>query len=232
MKIILTEVDTGNYMTFPMLPEAINVECGTRFSSYDIMNVGEVKLPLGEELTRFSWKCTIPGEKRQRKNADGSFINPYLVVGHGAPKKVQEWFSYLKNSGVKCRLLITETPINHDVYIESYNMTYSGGFGDYECDISFVHAKELKVSTEKTEETSAPAAEVPNLAASAVPTAENTRPDKPQEAQYTVKSGDCLWDIAQRNLGNGGRYMEIAQLNGISNPNVIMPGQVLVMPER
>lgn len=68
IKIILSEFDTGDYMAFPMLPEAIIVECGTRFQSYDIMNVGEIKIPLGEELTRFSWKCKIPGEKRQRKS--------------------------------------------------------------------------------------------------------------------------------------------------------------------
>ena len=41
MKIILTECDTGNFMTFSMLPEEIKVDCATRFQSYDIMNIGE-----------------------------------------------------------------------------------------------------------------------------------------------------------------------------------------------
>lgn len=224
MRIVLTEFDTGNYMTFPMLPEEINVECGTRFASYDIMNIGEIKLPLGEELTRFSWKCTIPGEKRQTKNPNSdSFVNPYIIVGHGDPKKVQEWFSYLRNSGVKCRLLVTETPINHNVYLENYDMTYSGGYGDYECNISFIHAKELKVVTEDIKETES---------AKAVVSAQQQRPDKPQQTSYIVKQGDCLWDIAQSELGSGARYMEIAELNGISNSNRISVGQELLLPEK
>lgn len=221
MKIVLTEFDTGNYMTFPMLPEEITVECGTRFQSYDIMNVGEIKLPLGEELTKFSWNCKIPGEKRQQKDKNGNLIAPYLIVSHGNPKKAQEWFSYLRNSGIKCKLLVTETPINHDVYLESYTMNYSGGFGDYDCEISFVHAKELKVSAENTGTAETTKATVP---------AEQQRPAKQQETSYVVKKNDCLWDIAQSKLGSGSRYMEIAELNGISNPKLIQEGQTLLLP--
>lgn len=220
MKITLTEFATGNYMTFPMLPEEITVECGTRFASYDIMNIGEIQVPLGEEITRFSWTCKIPGESRQQKNGD-NFVNPYIIVGHGDPKKVQEWFSYLRVNGIKCKLLVTETPINHPVYLESYTMTYSGGFGDYDCDISFVHAKDLTVATEELKEAETTKPEVP---------AEQKRPEKKAESSYTVKSGDCLWDIAQKKLGDGSRYKEIAELNGVTNPDMILDGQVLLMP--
>lgn len=45
--------------------------------------------------------------------------------------------------------------------------------------------------------------------------------------QHKVKSGDTLWAIAKKELGDGSRYQEIADLNGISNPNVISPGQVI-----
>lgn len=221
MKIVLTEFDTGNYMTFPMNPEEITVSCETRFQSYDIMNVGEIKLPAGEELTHFSWSCILPGEKRQKKDQNGNLIAPYLLVSHGDPKKIQEWFSYLRANKIKCKLLVTETPINHDVYLESYTMNYSGGFGDYNCDISFVQAKELKVSTENAETAETTKVTVPD---------EQQRPARQQETSYVVKKNDCLWDIAQSKLGNGSRYMEIAKLNGISNPNVIQEGQTLLLP--
>lgn len=225
MKIILTECDTGNFMTFPMLPEEIKVECATRFQSYDIMNIGEIMQPLGEELTRMSWNCKIPGEKRQVKNDKGIYQNPYIIVSHGDPLKVQSWFSYLRNKGIKCRLLITETPVNHDVYLESYTMTYAGGFGDYDCDISFVHAKDLKVATEGAEEK-----DNNGGTAKAVTPQEQQRPEKKADTSYTVKKGDCLWDIAQSKLGAGNRYTEIATLNNISNPNQISVGQVLLLP--
>ncbi|HOY65387.1 MAG TPA: glucosaminidase domain-containing protein [Candidatus Ozemobacteraceae bacterium] len=53
---------------------------------------------------------------------------------------------------------------------------------------------------------------------------------------YTVRSGDSLSAIAQRCLGNGGRYMEIVNLNADrypslrSNPNLIHPGWTLRLP--
>lgn len=221
MKIILSEFDTGDYMTFPMLPEEIRVECGTRFQSYDIMNVGEIMIPQGEELTRFSWNCKIPGLKRQQKSLDGSFLNPYIIVEKD-PKAMQEWFSYLRNKNIKCKLLVTETPINHNVYLESYTMTYSGGFGDYECDISFIHAKDLIVSTN----------DINNTTTKVAVSGEQKRPSKTSDSSYIVKSGDNLWDIAQSKLRSGNRYMEIAKLNNINNPDKIQAGQNLILPDR
>ena len=50
-------------------------------------------------------------------------------------------------------------------------------------------------------------------------------------ATYTVKSGDCLWNIAKSQLGDPYRWTEIADLNGISRSNpMIHPGDVLTLP--
>ena len=48
----------------------------------------------------------------------------------------------------------------------------------------------------------------------------------------TVRKGDCLWNIAKAKLGSGARYTEIYNLNRnkIRNPNLIYPGQVLLLP--
>lgn len=48
---------------------------------------------------------------------------------------------------------------------------------------------------------------------------------------YEVVSGDTLWDIAERFLGNGTRYVEIQALNGISG-DMIYAGQILKIPGR
>lgn len=45
-----------------------------------------------------------------------------------------------------------------------------------------------------------------------------------------VQQGDTLWDIAQRTLGDGSRYMEIAEANGIADPNRLSIGQQLKIP--
>ncbi len=49
------------------------------------------------------------------------------------------------------------------------------------------------------------------------------------QTTYTVKSGDNLWTIAQRLLGDGNRYREIMSLNNLSS-ETIQPGQVLLIP--
>jgi spore germination protein len=49
----------------------------------------------------------------------------------------------------------------------------------------------------------------------------------PAPRQYTVQSGDTLWRIAQR---FGVTVEQIVQLNNISDPNRIFPGQVLLIP--
>ena len=53
------------------------------------------------------------------------------------------------------------------------------------------------------------------------------RQAKEPNKTYTVKKGDTLWTIAQKELGSGNKYQNIAKLNNISNPNKIQPGQVL-----
>lgn len=50
--------------------------------------------------------------------------------------------------------------------------------------------------------------------------------------QYTVRSGDTLWGIAQRFLGNGADWRELYDWNrGVvgSNPNLIFPGETLTI---
>ena len=47
---------------------------------------------------------------------------------------------------------------------------------------------------------------------------------------YTVVSGDFLWDIAVRAYGDGYRWVEIAKVNNLTNPDLIFSGDVLKIP--
>lgn len=57
--------------------------------------------------------------------------------------------------------------------------------------------------------------------------------DRPDEratpGTYTVQKGDTLWDIARKLWGDGTRWKEIAQKNGITDPGKLQIGQVLVL---
>lgn len=62
----------------------------------------------------------------------------------------------------------------------------------------------------------------------------STSPTLQQETEnffttYIVKSGDTLWGIAERYLGNGSKYPELKSLNGLTS-DTIYPGQTLKIP--
>ena len=67
------------------------------------------------------------------------------------------------------------------------------------------------------------------VAEEAAATASEPEPE-PAARTYTVESGDTLWAISERFYGDGGKYQVIADASGISNPDLIQPGQVLTIP--
>jgi nucleoid-associated protein YgaU len=78
----------------------------------------------------------------------------------------------------------------------------------------------------------APAAEPAPVPEPAVPPPPAAAPPPPPPAPrtHTVVSGDTLWAIAERFYGDGSQYQRIADASGISNPDLIHPGQVLTIP--
>ncbi len=78
----------------------------------------------------------------------------------------------------------------------------------------------------------------PEPEAEAAPAAEEAHAEEagahepePEPARtYTVESGDTLWAISERFYGDGSKYQVIADASGISNPDLIQPGQVLTIP--
>lgn len=49
-------------------------------------------------------------------------------------------------------------------------------------------------------------------------------------ARYVVRPGDTLWGIAEKYMGNGLGYHAIAEENHLSNPDLIFPGNQLIIP--
>lgn len=79
-------------------------------------------------------------------------------------------------------------------------------------------------------EATAKAAEQAKADADAAAAATPPPPPAPAQRTYTVERGDSLSKIAKQFYGNGNDYMRIAQANNIANPDLIHPGQVLVIP--
>ncbi|OHB53559.1 MAG: hypothetical protein A2Y10_12535 [Planctomycetes bacterium GWF2_41_51] len=50
--------------------------------------------------------------------------------------------------------------------------------------------------------------------------------------EYVVKEQDTLWKIAAKYLGDGGRFMEIAELNKTINPDNLITGTKIKLPAK
>lgn len=210
--IFVEEVESGDLFQFPMLPERISVTAATRFLSYDIMNTGEHVIPLGEELTGFKWQGLLPGESRK----DAPFVRAWAE-----PNTIQGKWSHWRFGGKKLKLIVPGTPINHAVYLKSYDCSYAGGCGDIEYSIDFIAAKYIVITKEG------------ETASSGGGSGGGSNGGSGGARTYTVVSGDTLWKIAQKTLGDGSRWREIYELNkGTigSNPDLIYVGQVYNLP--
>ncbi|MEG2001414.1 MAG: LysM peptidoglycan-binding domain-containing protein, partial [Evtepia sp.] len=152
--------------------------------------------------------------------------NAAYVTEWTAPKTIQETFSRWRFFHHKLHLTITETTIDHDVYLEHYTSEQSGGSGDYSYSISFVVAKDIVVRVVSPNANTTPGV------SPATPTASGKK--------HTVKSGESLWMIAQKYMGSASNYPALYDMNkGIidaKNAKVkvskytIYAGQVLTIP--
>ncbi len=59
---------------------------------------------------------------------------------------------------------------------------------------------------------------------------ENTEASK-APTKYTVKKGDHLWKIAEQYYKSGYNWVDIAKANNLTNPNILVAGQELNIPE-
>lgn len=216
MDIYLTP-DGGSQIRFPMMPEKLTIGADAKFMSYSIISLGDVKLPRGKGIEEVSWSGTFPGESRKGAPFIKAFTKPDSLI-----KNLRSY----RDKGTKCTLLVTGTCINLTVYISKFTGKYVGA-GDFQYEIEFIVAQEIKIYTTSELKISTPQAPRPAPKKKTKKTATESK-----TRTYTVKSGDCLWRIAQKFLGSGSRYTEIYNLNRdkISNPNLIYPGQVLRIP--
>lgn len=230
MDIYLTNLKTKDRLRIPMLPEEISVKKANQFASYSIITIGDVRIPSGTSLDSFSWTATLPGNKRKNE--------PYVREWR-KPNEVYKWITNLKAKNgkpVKARLLITGTPINCDVYLQDFSPKPTGGYGDIEYSISLIQAKEIKVKKKaeaKKKKSNSKKKQSTKKKLKDKPSSAPERTSKTKAQTYTVKSGDCLWKIAQRFYGSGSQYTKIYNANKKtigSNPNKIYPGQVLTIP--
>lgn len=222
--VSLTEKSGGSMIIFPWNPEKIQYRSGEAVvATFDILKKGPVDLPMGTGLKEVEWDGIFPGIMR----TDTTML-------HGSqqkPEVYKEQIEYWKANGTVLTILVTNYPINFDCYVKDFTCEATGGFGDLEYHIHLVEKKDINILAQTEETQQGGTTEGSNT----------KRPPKKFETYITV-SGDTLWKIAQRFLGNGARWEEIYEANanaldqeaaahGVSNADhqAIFPGIALTI---
>lgn len=112
------------------------------------------------------------------------------------------------------------------VTVESFQYSESGGdVGTYEYSLTLKEYRSARVRQINLDK---------NKKKASVEKSKSTRVNnKNIPKTYTVKSGDCLYNIAKKFYGDGSLYTKIYNANKKligSNPNLIKAGQVLTIP--
>lgn len=229
MNIKLIPVGNGSKFTFPALPEKVQGKYGAKYQSFDIISQGTVKVPKGTDVAEFSWDGVFFGKSKRKEP----------IVKRGSWKEPNECVKilsdFMKNETV-LNLIVTETWINVDVTISSFQPRPVGAYGNIEYSITFVQKKPLQIYT------------INELQIATFVKKTKPRNDSGSSSGggvYTVVKGDTLWGIAAKKLGSGSKWPLIydanqstieaeAKKHGKSSSDHghwIWPGEVLTIPE-
>ncbi|AID44730.1 Phage protein [Candidatus Arthromitus sp. SFB-mouse-NL] len=120
------------------------------------------------------------------------------------------WFLHnIQRSNKVVPFKIFGMDVDTTVQISKYEWISKDGTGDMYYNITLIECKELSINEIKVNRDKEANFEIENV------------------QTHTVKSGDTLYNIAKKYYGDGSRYMEIAEKNGIANPNLILDGREL-----
>lgn len=228
MDINLIPVGNGIKFTFPALPEKIQGKFGAKYQNFDIISQGTVKIPRGTDVAEFSWDGVFFGESK--RNEPIVRTNSWKDPG----ECVRILTDYM-NSGTVLNLIVTETWINMDVTVSSFQPRLYGAFGNIAYSITLVQKKPLRIYTTADLQINGPVKKTRQR---------NDSGGMPSGSNYTVVSGDSLWKIAAKMLGSGSRWTSIYDANASAieaeakkhgkassdHGHWIWPGEVLSIP--
>ena len=199
MNIKLIPAGSGSKFTFPALPEKVQGKYGAKYQSFDIISQGTVKVPKGTDVAEFTWDGVFFGESKRNEP----------IVKKNSWKEPNECVkilnNFMKNETV-LNLIVTETWINVDVTISSFQPRPVGAYGNVEYSITFVQKKPLQIYT--TDEL-----KIAKFVKKTKPRNDSGGSSGGGGSTYTVVSGDTLWGIASKKLGSGSKWTQIYDAN-------------------
>jgi len=208
----------GEVMILPINPQSMEVSESGNGSSYDVMGLGEINVIKDRQLTEYSFSSIFPARHYPFMHSE-TFLQPIQYI-----KKIEKWMTTKRP--IRFIFISNTYDINTAASIESFDWKEVAGSGG---DISFSLKlkKYVFYAARKIKQAQDTSRKV-------VQTKDNkARPNDSQSPRtYTLVKGDTLWKVAKMKLGNGDRWKEIQQLNGITDAQIkkLPIGKVLKLP--
>lgn len=210
----------------PITPSKVTVKINNQNKTMTLINGEEINILKAAGLSDVSFELVLPQVSYPFSNGGAQSAAYYLSL-----------FERLKVSKTPFQFILNRQKpgggmfhyTNLTVGLETYEITDDAGEG-FDVKVK-INLKQYRAYGTKTVAVQ-PAKTSGGTATATVKAAPRPTTTAPKVATYTVKSGDCLWNIAKKQLGNGADYTKIYNLNKdkIKNPNLIYPGQVLTLP--
>ena len=211
---------------FPVAPDKITTKISNKNKTLTMLQLGEINRIHPAGLTEVSFELLLPAVQYPFAVYADGFRRPNYYLDRLEALKIDgEPFQYIVARHLE-NSMEQYFGTNMTVTLEDYTITEAAAQG---CDIQVsVKLKQYRAYATKTLPVtvlSDGGDGAPKAAASA---AGPVRPVSGKiPSTYTVVSGDTLWGIAKKLLGDGAKCWNLAKLNNLSNPNLIRPGQVL-----
>lgn len=222
--IYLSYNNEQEVIQLPILPESIEVTEAGSNKTYNIVGLGEINVLKDIKLTEISLDSFFPATWSPIVSVPASSIRAPLDYIN----TIQKWRKEKEKAFVRFVFTGLTVDINMLVSIEKFIWKESGGaVGDIEYQLSL--KKYVPYAAKKVVVQPASSSKMSIMSVSSQPPRQDT---KPQQKTYTLVSGDNLWKVAQKFLGNGARWGEIQKLNNISDAQLkrLPVGMALKIP--
>lgn len=232
-------IGNGGFYFTPLPPE-IHFKRSSNYQSFNIISKGRVDVPKGTEVDEISWEGEFFGEAKKEE---------YIVDTdkYMEPNNCVSLINKLISKNAIVTLIISETWINLDVTIASFEATPFGAFGNIKYSITFKRYKDLKIKTTKDFKNKKGGSNFKkgSTKKKTIKTRNNRKNNKNSNTSYSVRSGDTLIGIARtQGLGaekwtviyekNKKVIEEVAKKHGLKNSSHghwIYPGTKLEIPK-
>lgn len=220
----------------PIAPSKIKTSVKNKNKTIELINEGEVNMLKTAGLTELSFSVLLPNQKYPFARYPDGFKQAAYYLGIFEEYKTQKKpFQFIISRTLPSGGVLFYT--NLKVSLEDYDIEDNVSDG-FDIKVS-VNLKQYREYGTKMVNIGATVNTVPQNQSRSAGAGANTSGES-----YTIKSGDTLWNIAKKKLGNGSRWREIYDANktviesaakkrgkaSSNNGHWIWPGTVLTIP--